>query len=434
MVVPPRFLSPRPAALALAAATALAGGAAAQPASVHPAPSAGPPAAAEPGDVGKVCQLVGERDHETGGPTLNRTESRYRFWGTDMGASFDHGGRLFVLFGDTHTSGGLLRRPDRDAIAESRDADPEDCLGLSFRTEPDGGFAPLDIPTVEGSGYSVPTGGFGLDGRMYVFATTDRTPETPMARSVLARSDDDGVTFRAVRDFSRARFINVAPVAVPTAVPGAVQGAASGDVPPGAPGPGVLVWGTGRYRASDPHLAFMPAAGVEDAGAIRYFAGLDAAGAPRWSAREEEAEPLFRQGCLGEISVSWNAPLARWIMLYNCPAPRNAIHLRTAERPWGPWSEPEILFDPARDAGFCRFMNDPDRPCAPVTDAHTRRVHGDAYGAYVVDRFTRGGPGRSSTIYFTMSTWNPYTVVLMRATLRLRDDRVAPSQVASTAR
>lgn len=425
MVVPPRFPSLRLAALALAAATALAGGAAAQPASVHPAPPVAPPnppaVVAEPGGVRKVCQLVGERDHETGRPTLNRTESRYRFWGTDMGASFDHGGRLFVLFGDTHTSGGLPRRPDRDAIAESRDADPEDCLGLSFRTEPDGGFSPLDIPTVEGSGYSVPTGGFGLDGRMYVFATTDRTPETPMARSVLARSDDDGVTFRAVRDFSRAKFINVAPVAVPSAVLPAV--------PPGTPGPGVLAWGTGRYRMSDPHLAFMPAGGVEDAGAVRYFAGLEPSGAPRWSAREGEAEPLFRQGCLGEISVSWNAPLARWIMLYNCPAPRNAIHLRTAERPWGPWSEPEILFDPVRDAGFCRFMNDPDRPCAPVTDAHTRRVHGDAYGAYVVDRFTRGETGRSATIYFTMSTWNPYTVVLMRAALRLRDD-----QVASTAR
>lgn len=51
--------------------------------------------------VTKVCQLTGEWDRERGTPAYNWTESRFALFGTDLGSSFEHGGRLWFLFGDT---------------------------------------------------------------------------------------------------------------------------------------------------------------------------------------------------------------------------------------------------------------------------------------------------------------------------------------------
>ncbi|MFQ6114885.1 MAG: DUF4185 domain-containing protein [bacterium] len=76
---------------------------------------------------------------------------------------------------------------------------------------------------------------------------------------------------------------------------------------------------------------------------------------PQWSTREEDAEPLFSQPCIGELSVTYNRFLHKWLILYNCDNPRG-INFRTADQPWGPWSEPQVLFDPWLDNGYCHFM------------------------------------------------------------------------------
>jgi hypothetical protein len=44
---------------------------------------------------------------------------------------------------------------------------------------------------------------------------------------------------------------------------------------------------------------------------------------------------------------------------------------------------------------------------------------GGEYGPYVMARFTDGADGRCQ-IYYTMSTWNPYQVVVMRTDLKLK--------------
>lgn len=44
---------------------------------------------------------------------------------------------------------------------------------------------------------------------------------------------------------------------------------------------------------------------------------------------------------------------------------------------------------------------------------------GGEYGPYEFSHFATG-TDQSTTIYFTMSTWNPYEVVLMKASLRLK--------------
>ncbi|HEY2231085.1 MAG TPA: hypothetical protein VGI22_25780 [Xanthobacteraceae bacterium] len=44
-------------------------------------------------------------------------------------------------------------------------------------------------------------------------------------------------------------------------------------------------------------------------------------------------------------------------------------------------------------------------------------VAGGFYAPYVLDRYTSGAdPSRRSTIYWLLSTWNPYEVTVMRTT------------------
>lgn len=365
-------------------------------------PAQGSQVVVDPAQTRRICQVTGQVDRSTGQPTINATESRARFWGTDLGASFEHDGRTVFLFGDTHAALGLERKRDRDVVATSIDTDPDDCLKLDFLTDADGGYRPLTAAGVDGGEFSVPTGGFGAQDGIYVVLTTDRTATAPMGRSVLAKSTNDGRDFTPVRDLSTTHFINVAfaktepAPALPMAKP-------------------VLLWGSGSYRTSDVRLAVT---GEDRVGDLRYFAGLDGDGKPRWSAREDDSAPLLGESCVGELSVAWNADLSKWVMMYNCGAPRSRILVRTADQPWGPWSAPQVAFDAARDKGFCAFMHDPDGACPRLlTDPHSPGVAGDPYAPYMIAGFSKGEPGRHSDIYFLMSTWNPYNVVLMKTRL-----------------
>ncbi len=54
--------------------------------------------------VRKICQMTGEWDRQLNQPVLNRTDSRFGIFGTDLGSSFEHNGRLWFLFGDTWPS------------------------------------------------------------------------------------------------------------------------------------------------------------------------------------------------------------------------------------------------------------------------------------------------------------------------------------------
>ena len=50
----------------------------------------------------KVVQLTGDIDRETGKSTINQTGKHFGIYGTDLGVSFVHDGKLYFLFGDTN--------------------------------------------------------------------------------------------------------------------------------------------------------------------------------------------------------------------------------------------------------------------------------------------------------------------------------------------
>ena len=372
----------------------------------------GPVASLVPGSVAKVCQLTGERDRHRNTFAFNRTETRFGVVGTDLGSSFEHDGRLWFLFGDTwpDVDGG-------DSVAWTTDRAPEPGVRLTFVSSGSRFVAPR-VSTSEGRAVStrcfeVPLDGFSADGHMYVFRSTDHHRDRGrevMGRSVLTRAVRGDPTDLShlydVSDVRRGgRFVNVSSVVVP-------------DGPAGLPfrGPALLVWGSGRYRASDASLACVPLGVVEDRGRWRFFCGLDRARRPTWSDDETDACALFPHPEIGELSVTWNAPLGLWLLLYNAGSPRG-INARVARDPWGPWSDPVVVFDPQwPDTGYGALMHVRHGPDG-LSDPGREHEWGGEYGPYVIDRYTRALPHRRAAVYFTLSTWNPYNVVLMRMVL-----------------
>ena len=353
------------------------------------------------GTIAKVCQLVGDFDRERNEPTLSLTYTRYGVAGTDLGVSFEHDGKLIFLFGDTVGKNSMPFSRKDDSWAYTTDANPDDGLELVFYTGAVGKFLPPVVPGLSQSSFEVPMEGIDIDGVAYVFFTTNHTQQRTMGQSVLAKLDDGTLSFIYLYSFSTDKFLNVQVVAVNNSD---IDGLPEGT------GKGLLIWGSGEYRKSDPCLAWMPYESIEDRTAIWYFEGTDALGNPTWSRDETDAVPLFHDPIIGEFSVHWNVFLERWIMLYD------GVFMRSSTKPWGQWSGKQTLFNAARE-GYTKFIHWPGRD--NLSDPFREGEFGGPYGPYVVEKFIRGTAGKS-TIYFTLSTWNPYTTVLMKVDIELR--------------
>jgi hypothetical protein len=126
---------------------------------------------------------------------------------------------------------------------------------------------------------------------------------------------------------------------------------------------------------------------------------------------------------VGELSVSWIEPLGVWLMLYNAPYPRGIL-ARVTTRPWGPWSNPPVvLFNPSWPGlGYGAFMHEGGSNDG-LSDPGREAEWGGEYGPYVIGRYTKAGAAqKQAVVYFTMSTWNPYEVMLMTASIQLTAD------------
>lgn len=191
----------------------------------------------------------------------------------------------------------------------------------------------------------------------------------------------------------------------------------------------------------------------------QYFAGVSD-GVPQFSPREIDAKPLdlsYPQGDPstevedepGELSVGWIQPLHKWMLLYGgeyAPEslvamqgtgasavqanPYGGIHVRFAEHPWGPWSAPQDILRAHTDKDEIVPItnapkgilarpdcNDPD--CAPRESGFPTTERGGFYSAHMVEPWTTDR-GSEVDVYWVVSTWNPYQVVLMKTTFGVR--------------
>jgi hypothetical protein len=83
-------------------------------------------------------------------------------------------------------------------------------------------------------------------------------------------------------------------------------------------------------------------------------------------------------------------------------------------------------FDATRNGAFGKFIHDPaikpdDELAGPVIGAgqsNPDAVMGGTYAPYMVEPWTKV-QGSHLDIYYTLSTWNPYVVVLMKSSLQI---------------
>jgi Domain of unknown function (DUF4185) len=382
----------------------------------------------------KVIQLTGDVDRETGQMTINQTGKKFGIYGTDLGVSFLHDGKLYFLFGDTTRRGpddGLPQsampaapynedETDYDSIAYTTSDRAYDGINLIFNS---------DFPRVDDISQLTaehPIEGVSIGNDMYVFFTTDLMEEGRILprRTVLARSIDGGYNFgNSLYTFSKDKFIHVSIQIINNEN---IQGL------PDPMGKGLLIWGSGLYRKSDAYLAYMPLDEITNRSSLRFFAGFDPGSSmPIWESNESMAKPLFSAGCIGELSIRWNYYLEKWIMLYNCNlCNTRGVIIRLADKPWGPWSTPKIVFDPAD--GYGRFIHQPGHDSLYDRD-RDRDLPSDLgyeYGPYQMTPYATGIKGRYTKIYFTLSTWNPYQVIQMSAIITGEEEEKNPRPYA----
>ena len=411
----------------------------------------------------KVCQLTGDRDWATSAETTARSGASFGLVGTDLGYPVEHNGKMALLFGDSRTE------PPRNAGASGP---PDDAVGWVTTRAPPSEQRCTDMtinhsaqrnpispvvgpPAIKQGLFNVPSGGVSSDGVLYAFFWTDHCsgqPNVPcpesdslnsIGRGVLARSSDAGQTF-------------VNPVLMPRDF--VYSTAVDSKTAVGLPAEqriGVYVFGVPRYRESVPYLAYAPLGATGDPSAWLFFVGRKPDGQPMWVTRDAwESRPgrvsppghpdLFdatdRNRCVGEFSVTWNSALHAWLLLYNCNLSETSqvVLARVAPAPWGPWSGASVMLNPHRDDSWCHLLwkapgkgngcdtREDEWGGSPETAG---KLDGAFYAPFVMERYstpvrTFMPYRRSATIYWLLSTWNPYQVIVMKTTLTV--DETSP--------
>jgi lysophospholipase L1-like esterase len=361
-----------------------------------------------PGSTTKLEQLIGDEDYETKQPTLSQTDTRYRVAGTDLGYSFPHRKKQIFLFGDSlYFSAG-------DTMAWSTSTDPGS-VALSFFPSASGSTLLVEPPGINMGAFNVPDSGISLLGKAYVVVKTNHTVGGDTDASYLTRFHEASSSFEVLRNYApisqrpAGKFIEMA-----------LQTAFL-QLNPRQPirEEFVLMWGSGEYRKSDVYLAMVPTSNFESGAGTTYLTGVGKRMRTSWSAYEVDANAVVTDGTIGNVSVTRAPGLGLWLMTYDSRA-QGGVVFRYSTSPWGPWSAPQVIFDPVRDGGFGHFIHDPaitpddglDGPTIGGNDPFKTR--GGNYAPYMIERFTKVEGGRLS-IYYVMSTWNPYTVVLMQS-------------------
>jgi serine/threonine protein kinase len=367
-----------------------------------------------PGATARLEQLIGDQDKESHQPTRSQTATRFGVEGAELGYSFEHDGHAYFLFGDVVGSSGR----GADAIATTSATDPDSGVSLDFLTNGAGQYLPIQPAGLFMGPGSVPVAGISLGGEMYVVIRTHNQGDRTNFRSVLTKFIPPS-TFQPLRTISQLPSGHFLKMSLHE------QTAPLAGLPPG--GPFVFMWGTGVYRQSDVYLAITPVAQFESGTGAKYFAGLDSSGSPRWSDNESDAQPVLKDGTMGDVSVTWCKDLGLWLMTYDRRTDPNGIAFAYSRTPWGPWSDPELIFNAVVDGAFGKYIHNPqaqpdDGLAGPVflprQQADPEKVHGGAYAPYVIERWTKVR-GSELDLYYVMSTVNPYVVVLMKSRLQI---------------
>lgn len=394
----------------------------------------------------QLCKLLSNRN--TSDPTANDVQHRANVLGADLGIPVEHGGTLYIMFGDTIGFAGIWgaqSHPDsvgygvdsaaaiaanpsllcagtrivslapgqsigpnvnasvqRDFAGVYMSPPPNRTIGEFIRNPSGGNGGPL-FPNLPGD-FEVPSGAFSSGGSIYVFYTTVVGPnDITMKGSYLARWTAPATSAIPAYEIQYGvdqrfdsngplggHFINVAAETDDTYV---------------------YAFGTGAYRASSVYLARKRLDSLATPG----FEAYDAASGT-WGADPATAAPIIAPTGYGETSARYFSAIDRWMFIGEELTPTtNRIIARFADRPEGPWSEPIIVHDMA-DAAFrgaycCGAVN----VCNGKQFFNCDRT--GFYGTYLLPDVVVNADD-SFTVTYTMSSFDPYNVALYQATFR----------------
>jgi hypothetical protein len=304
-----------------------------------------------------------------------------------------------------------------------------------------------------------------------------RTNAIVLRHDVGVTTPDDPVRFRT-RAWETHRFFNATSRAVADFDP-ARAGSSENDYTPALgnelPHAGVFVWGRPNFggigadgRDAQLYLLWVPMPERDARGRFewnpQYFTGVDGDGRPQFAPREAEAQPLDLDATtpgeqpeevhdgVGQMGIAWVPSLRHWVMFYGgegAPMFANAIFrediakvrhdplgslfVRFAEHPWGPWTPPRPLLaaghwsssaepiEQYASGGMLAHNRCRGRHCARYDPAYLldwgNNNNGVLYGPSIIDAWTTERDGETD-LYWFVSTWNPYQVVLMKTTLK----------------
>jgi len=417
----------------------------------------------------KVCQLVGQTDNETGEPTPSRTASRYGIAATDQGFSFMHDGRVWFLFGDSWPTTTFQSHPnastrypadpsgfDNDSIASAAPSARGSCPVLDFVSESEPVPGAYANPSLTRNGVPVslrinetPMAGIDVNGNVYATFTTGNPVDAGLAGNCPPGSVQPGQTcaghptesvMGVLEPGGTLQFKALYTLSAPSTPYGNGAKFVRNSIERGNDGY-IYIWGApGVWQAGEsaPYLARLRPANIATGDGIEYFSGYLPNGRPNFEPGESNATPLFNDSpsCTSYLGQQWNPYVHQWIMIYNC-ADDTAAHpfgvwMRTAPNPWGPYSAPQTIFNPIRDHGYCYFIHS-NGACPNGSPNPTNSDHGvgEYYAPFFIANWTTGTfatrtEAATSTLYYTLSTWNPYGVVILKSAIRASLPIVTP--------
>jgi len=328
-------------------------------------------------NVRMISRLMGR------GKTMTKTGE---VWEGDLGVMFTHKKKLYLLIGDT--IGSEIFSPNTIAYTEDRNA--KDGLDFTWMTKNDG--SPKEFFPIIHPDSTVPAGAISVNGIIYVFMMDvthwgDKTDPVTHARSILIKSEDDGKTFSSVwKGKVDSKFVNISPII---------------SAHPFDPDKKALfLVASGPYRNSPIYLAFTDIDKIEKKESYLYFTGIKN-NLPQWSKNINDAIPVVKGVKVGELSVQWNSYLNQWLLAYFDYTHGSRMYFRKAPHPWGPWSDPVLVFSGSEKYDW--YKTEQTRK-GPVD-------WGGPYGGYLL-------PESGRIVYFTLSLWIPYSIFLMEADLQ----------------
>jgi hypothetical protein len=328
--------------------------------------------------------------------------------GADLGVSVVDGSKLWMIFGDTASTGpagaGPGSRPLVGASSVIESQLPFNCSSYSWLTASGGKFyQPLRSARKAGFDEStVPAGAITLNGNIYIYSMqVDKwgSSNHADAHGVLFKQVVNGPFTELTRWPMDKLFVNTAPVAA--------------ELPDGTPV--IFLATTAQYRHSPIYLAYIDPSEVGDAAGYHYLTGYDENGSPLWSTGMADAKPLpgFENVWVGELSFLYDAPLKSYLLMFKDYRSKMFV-LYWSSTPYGPFEGP-LTFSPCgTTSSRPEWMQSGWGPC---------------YGGYMLpDSF--GADGHD--LYFDISLWDPYTTVLMTMRLSTPLTTGSTSQITST--